>query len=43
MNKLDRYPLQKWKQDEDDWDEERYKAEDVDQMTGMRRGTKQRM
>jgi len=31
QNEWDRYPLPKWKQDEDDWEEENYKAEDVDQ------------
>jgi len=31
QNEWDRYPLPKWKQDEDDWDEEKYDAKDVDQ------------
>jgi len=33
----DRYPLPKWKQDEDDWDEENYKAENVDQRSEYER------
>lgn len=30
QNEWDRYPLPKWKQDEDDWEEENYRPEDVD-------------
>lgn len=37
QNEWDRYPLPKWKQDEDDWDEENYKAENVDQRSEYER------
>jgi len=32
-NEWERYPLPRWVQDEDDWDEEKYNPDDVDQRT----------